>query len=143
MAGFEVTTEASGLHPHRVSAGASGAIFGVAGGMIAVLYLKKTQTPGVAVKRTLKSLAVFVGYNLLYGLQGGIDNAAHLGGLLTGLALGAAIPRRIAEAEPLTSEAPDSSNFNLVAAVLAGALLIAFGMIRHAYAPLTGLARPK
>jgi rhomboid protease GluP len=36
----------------------------------------------------LQSIAIFIGYNLLYGLKGGIDNAAHVGGLLSGLVFG-------------------------------------------------------
>jgi tetratricopeptide (TPR) repeat protein len=40
----------------------------------------------------LKSLGLFIFYNLLYGIRGGVDNSAHLGGLAAGLILGAAIP---------------------------------------------------
>jgi tetratricopeptide (TPR) repeat protein len=40
----------------------------------------------------LKSLGIFIFYNLLYGVRGGVDNSAHLGGLVAGLILGAAIP---------------------------------------------------
>jgi rhomboid protease GluP len=34
---------------------------------------------------------VFVAYNLLYGLKGGVDNAAHIGGLLSGIVMGFAL----------------------------------------------------
>ena len=51
--------------------------------------MKKAQIPSITMKQTLKSLLFFVGYNLLYGMKGGIDNAAHLGGVLSGAALGA------------------------------------------------------
>jgi rhomboid protease GluP len=39
----------------------------------------------------LTSIAIFVGYNLIYGLKGGIDNAAHIGGLVGGLVIGYAL----------------------------------------------------
>lgn len=42
-----------------------------------------------AFKRSfLITTSVFVGYNLLYGLTGNIDNAAHIGGLISGMLVG-------------------------------------------------------
>jgi rhomboid protease GluP len=76
-------------HPRGVGAGASGAIFGLAGGLIAVLYLGKLPIAREALKPILKSLIMFAAYNLFFGLVPGIDNSAHLGGLATGLGLGA------------------------------------------------------
>jgi len=79
-------------HPMVISAGASGAIFGLAGGLAALFYLKKVPMPEAAVQRTKGSIAIFVLYNMAYGaFKSGIDMAAHLGGLATGLALGAAL----------------------------------------------------
>jgi rhomboid protease GluP len=34
------------------------------------------------------SILIYIGYNLLYGLTGGVDNAAHIGGLVSGFAVG-------------------------------------------------------
>ncbi len=76
-------------HPGGVGAGASGAIFGLAGGLIAVLYLGRLPIAKGALKPTLKSLIMFAAYNLFFGLVPGIDNSAHLGGLAVGLGLGA------------------------------------------------------
>jgi rhomboid protease GluP len=70
----------------KVSVGASGAIFGLYGIFLALL-LTKVFTPEFA-KSFLISTLVFVGYNLLMGLAGGIDNAAHIGGLLSGFIAG-------------------------------------------------------
>ena len=73
-------------HDMIVSAGASGAIFGLYGVYIAMLLsnlLDKSSKKG-----TLISILFFVGYNLLYGLKGGIDNAAHVGGLFSGILFG-------------------------------------------------------
>jgi rhomboid protease GluP len=69
-----------------VSAGASGAIFGMYGVFLALL------TTNVVPKNIrgplLSSIGIFVGYNLIFGMKGGIDNAAHIGGLLSGLVMG-------------------------------------------------------
>jgi membrane associated rhomboid family serine protease len=107
---FGVMYVASGLaaslvsvvwNPWRVSAGASGAIFGVAGALVSYLALKKTPMDSGLVKRNLKSLGIFIFYNLLYGVRGGVDNSAHFGGLVAGLILGAAIPPMVrASADP-------------------------------------------
>jgi len=69
-----------------VSVGASGAIFGLYGVFLALL-LTKIFPPDFA-KTFLISTSIFVGFNLLMGLTGGIDNAAHIGGLLSGFIVG-------------------------------------------------------
>ncbi len=69
-----------------ISAGASGAIFGMYGVFIALLTTKLIEKS--ARKSLLISIGVFVFYNLANGLKGGIDNAAHIGGLLSGLIIG-------------------------------------------------------
>jgi rhomboid protease GluP len=73
------------MHPATVSVGASGAIFGLAGGLIALLGLRRDSAAAAPVKRFLPSLFTFVAYNLFYGsVTPGIDNAAHVGGLIVG-----------------------------------------------------------
>lgn len=69
-----------------VSVGASGAIFGLYGLFLALLSTK--IFPPDFAKSFLISTAIFVGFNLLMGLTGGIDNAAHIGGLLSGFVIG-------------------------------------------------------
>ena len=69
-----------------ISAGASGAIFGMYGVFIALLTTRLIDQS--ARKSLLLSIGVFVFYNLVNGLKGGIDNAAHIGGLLSGLIIG-------------------------------------------------------
>jgi rhomboid protease GluP len=69
-----------------VSAGASGAIFGMYGVFLALLTTKLIEEE--ARKALLTSIVVFVGFNLLNGLKGGIDNAAHIGGLVGGVLIG-------------------------------------------------------
>jgi rhomboid protease GluP len=81
-------------NPGVLSVGASGAIFGLAGALIASFYLGEFSLPRVAIAGTLRSLLFFAGFNLLFGgLFQGIDNAAHIGGLVTGLIFGAAIAK--------------------------------------------------
>ncbi len=78
--------------PYRPSVGASGAIFGLAGALIAAFKLGEFSVPRSALQGTLRSLGAFVVYNLVFGFaMPGIDNAAHIGGLITGLIAGALI----------------------------------------------------
>ncbi len=74
--------------PMRVSAGASGAIFGIAGVLITTLYFGKHNLQKDAVRRLLGYVVRFSLLNLLFGLQGHIDNMAHFGGLVSGLLIG-------------------------------------------------------
>jgi rhomboid protease GluP len=96
---YLITGVAGGLasiawNPRVLSVGASGAIFGLAGALIASFYLGEFSLPRVAISGTLRSLVIFAVFNLGFGqLFGGIDNACHIGGLVSGLALGALIAR--------------------------------------------------
>jgi len=86
LTGIAGSTASLWYHDLVVSAGASGAIFGMYGVFLAML------TTNVIEKSTRKallvSIAVFVGYNLMNGMKGGIDNAAHIGGLVSGFVIG-------------------------------------------------------
>jgi rhomboid protease GluP len=80
-------------HPLAAGAGASGAIFGLAGVLVSFVYLKKTPAHLQINSRMLGSLGTFIFYNLVYGAAiPGISNAAHLGGVVMGLAFGALLP---------------------------------------------------
>ena len=84
------------IHPLEIGAGASGAIFGLAGALIAALYLGHLPVPKSAIRGTLKSLLSFAGYNLFFGaVVPGIDNSAHIGGLLMGLGIGALLAKHL------------------------------------------------
>jgi rhomboid protease GluP len=72
--------------------GASGAIFGLAGALIAAFKLGEFSLPREALSGTLRSLMIFVGFNLFLGVtMPGVDNAAHIGGLIMGLIVGALV----------------------------------------------------
>jgi len=86
-------------HPLVPSAGASGAIFGVAGALIPAFYFGKLPIPPQAVKATLRSLVIFAIINLAIGAKvPGIDNAGHIGGLALGLIAGALLSRSLTAA---------------------------------------------
>lgn len=77
------------FHPATVSAGASGAIFGLAGGTLALCVCLKERLPAERFISQITSMLAFVCYNLFYGFaKPHIDNAAHIGGLVTGFAVG-------------------------------------------------------
>ena len=76
-------------HPFAVEAGASGAIFGIAGALIASFYFGNLPFPRQSIKAALFSVVAFAGYNLFVGmLSSAAGNAAHIGGLVSGLVLG-------------------------------------------------------
>jgi rhomboid protease GluP len=81
-------------NPSVLSVGASGAIFGIAGALVASFYLGEFSLPRSAIAGTLRSVVVFVGFSLFFGAAiARTDNAAHIGGLLMGLLLGALIAK--------------------------------------------------
>jgi rhomboid protease GluP len=113
-------------HPLVVGAGASGAIFGVAGALIAAIYLGHLPFPKEALKRTLRSLFMFAGYNLFFGaVVAHVDNSAHIGGLIAGLIIGALLAKHL-------HDSPDIRRrwARTVLSGLAVVLLSAFVLVR-------------
>src|ERR1700704_658922 len=108
-------------NPNVLSVGASGAIFGIAGALIASFYLGEFSLPRAAISGSLRSVVTFVGYNLVFGaVMSRVDNAAHVGGLLMGLLLGALIAK--------VAPQPDAVGRRMVI-LLVGLLLVAGGMM--------------
>lgn len=69
---------------YAVSAGASGAIFGIVG---ALLYVA-IRNHGRVGEISTRGLALMAGLSLYYGFTAqGVDNAAHIGGLVSGFLL--------------------------------------------------------
>jgi rhomboid protease GluP len=112
--------------PFRNSAGASGAIFGVYGALLAFLAIRRVDIPPSMLKSISSSALLFCLYSLVIGAAHPlIDNACHVGGLLGGFVSGAILAR------PFTPEARATRQpARLLVAVLAIAL------------PLTWLAQP-
>jgi rhomboid protease GluP len=87
--------------PFTVSMGASGAIFGLYGGLLALLLLHRNTVPRPRIIAIAKSAAIFIAINLVYGLsQSNVDVAAHLGGLAAGFLLGCGLTGPLVPADP-------------------------------------------
>jgi len=81
--------------PFAIEAGASGAIFGLAGVVIACCLFGDLRFSGKTARRILLSVAAFAAYSLAAGLwTPGVGNAAHLGGLISGFVIGLLLVRR-------------------------------------------------
>jgi rhomboid protease GluP len=85
-------------------AGASGAVFGIAGALIVLLKSKRLPIPQHELKRLRKSVIYFAAINLVIGLSLdfgtgftgiAIDNSAHIGGFLCGLLFAVPLVPRI------------------------------------------------
>lgn len=105
-----------------VSAGASGAVFGVIGCMFSLLLRDRDLLPAAMRTRLIKSSGLFIGYNVLFGAtMKGIDMAAHVGGLaagfICGLLLALSLGGKGAEGQRLRA--------GLVGLVGAGAVILA------------------
>ena len=90
------------MHSFSVGVGASGAIFGMYGvflSMLTTTHIQKTLR-----KTMLRSILFFVVFNLMSGLQGNTDNAAHIGGLLSGIAIGYVYYPGIAKHSPISRQ---------------------------------------
>ena len=79
-------------HPTVNSVGASGALFGVLGATFGFMLDKRNGVPVSVMNAHAASMGVFIAYGLFNGMsKEGIDNAAHVGGLVAGLIAGFAL----------------------------------------------------
>ena len=82
------------LMSNAIGIGASGAVFGVLGGLVAFFLSHRKQLGDVG-RRSLIGLLALAGINLLFGLvTAGVDNYAHIGGFVCGVVLGIAFSPR-------------------------------------------------
>lgn len=101
-----------------IGGGASGAVFGVFGALLAYVMRERGAVPPSAFNRLRVSSSSFVAYALFMGFaHGGIDNAAHLGGLVGGFAMGLALARPLDPARRARGRLPRAVLALLLAAV--------------------------
>jgi rhomboid protease GluP len=109
------------VHPGGNSVGASGAIMGVLGAMgaFAARWPKELAFPDHA--RMAAAALSMAGQALIFGMQPGIDNAAHIGGLLAGFAVGWPLARGL---DPWERATANPLLLARVAVVACGLLLV-------------------
>lgn len=111
-------------NPQVISAGASGAVFGIIGGLLAFLVDTRYGVPRRVIQGVRRQVLLVVVLNLAFGFsQPGIDNAAHLGGLTGGLLAGWLLAR------PLDAAWRDHHRLAGIAATLAASFALLLGGI--------------
>lgn len=117
---------ASYAFSYNLAAGASGAIFGLIGAL-AAFFLVHRERLGAYGRTRLANIAFLVAVNLFFGFtQTGIDNLAHIGGLLSGLALGWALVPKY-QLDPIRYEIADRNRLQRYWPALAVAALLLVG----------------
>lgn len=81
----------SGVESGAVSAGASGAIFGVVGGLLYAVSVNRGRLEDLSTRQ----LVVMIALSLYLGFtESGVDNVAHISGLLLGIIFGIVLYRK-------------------------------------------------
>ncbi|WP_457282908.1 rhomboid family intramembrane serine protease [Polaromonas sp. P5_D5] len=123
-----LTGSALSLHfsaQQSVSVGASGAVFGVLGALLVAMHQHRGQIPGLTTKKVMTSQGVFLAYALVQGFsQQGIDNAAHVGGLVAGCVLAWLLTEKIADAVTPARRLSTATIGALVSAMAVAALVV-------------------
>jgi rhomboid protease GluP len=122
------------------SIGASGALFGLLGALLAMLYRNRSVLAGT--RERIMSILQVVGINLLIGLSPGIDNWGHVGGLIGGLVIGwFASPQYLVRWDIGEVRLEDKSsivsavNASLLFGVLLGGVVMLVILMRHGAFP--------
>jgi membrane associated rhomboid family serine protease len=81
------------FNPHATSAGASGAIFGLFGVIATFAFRYRKEIPEFLSREIRRRVLPIIAINLIFGFSVRIvDNAAHLSGLISGVALALIVP---------------------------------------------------
>lgn len=109
-------------HPFVNGAGASGAIFGVLGALFAYFLKTDSGVPRSVLTSQRKSAAIFIVVSIANAARvRGVDNAAHLGGLVAGFVMGLLLARPL---EPKRDEEDWSAQWLRALSVVVGGILI-------------------
>lgn len=112
-------------NPMMPSIGASGAVFGIMGGLVGFMVSRRGSVPRALYKSMITNAVSFTGLNLMIGLSiPSIDNAAHMGGLVTGIVAGALLSRDLPPAPQ-----PSGGQRLIGVAVVLGALALALSAL--------------
>jgi membrane associated rhomboid family serine protease len=112
-------------HPLSVGVGASGAIFGLYGGLLGYLLWARKSLPGDVLQSLRNGAIGFVLFNTAFGLTlEGVDMAAHFGGFAAGVLAGAAL------ASPVMSAASGARVWKGLLVGCAGAVALALAAAR-------------
>ena len=137
FAGLAGSLASLAWNPFVVSAGASGAIFGLYGGLFAYLARFRHAIPAQSLAGLQKGAVTFIGYNVVYGfLIQGIDISAHIGGLAGGFAIGLLLCH-----PPTAQAAGRRTALALRAAILGCAAVVAVALVLPRTPDLDALAK--
>lgn len=131
LCGIGASINATWYRPLTPSAGASGAIFGLVGLLITTFWMGQLPISAERSQAMTKNLVMVAAVNLIFGaMLGFVSNAAHIGGLLTGLVLGGLIAPRLTRN---TSESRGSRY--VIMGVAAIALVVLFVVAKRSVLP--------
>jgi rhomboid protease GluP len=132
--------DASGAPFFAAGAGASGAVFGIAGALIVLLKSRLLPVPAPELKRLRRSVIYFAAINLVIGFSVNfgsrftgvlVDNSAHVGGFACGLLFAVPLVPRVGSPREIFD-----ARMRLAVVLIAG-LLVLFGFyVAHVPPPL-------
>jgi rhomboid protease GluP len=123
VAGIAGSLASVSLSPAVNSVGASGAIMGVLGALIAAQIRSSASIPKSIVRPLRNSSLIYVGVTLFAGFSSSeVDNAAHVGGVTAGFLLGLALAR------PVTGQRLDFLRLYRRLALAAGMSCVLLGL---------------
>ncbi len=117
-------------NPHGISAGASGAVFGVAGTLLGFAVLRRDTMPAEVRGELLRNMAKFLILNSVIGVSvARIDMAAHLGGFFGGVICGLIL------SQPLATGMLAVRKFKNLITMMAASVLLPIGIMALPSAP--------